>query len=100
MAGLQNHRLRITSPSYGGGREGESLMRDSEKTKIMISTGSDSETGAFPLPARMTGEEEEGAMGEGERRIADTLLTKKCRNPPRSSRLPGVESLQVRSGPV
>jgi hypothetical protein len=34
------------------------------------------------------------------RRIADTLLTKKCRNPPPTTRLPGVESLQVRSGPV
>jgi hypothetical protein len=36
----------------------------------------------------------------GRSRIADTLLTKKCRNPPRSRHLPGVESLQVRSGPV
>jgi hypothetical protein len=47
----------------------------------------------------MTGEEEEVAE-KTKRRIADTLLTKKCRNPPRSRHLPGVESLQVRSGPV
>jgi hypothetical protein len=38
-------------PSYGGGREGESLIRDSDMTKIMISARSDGETGAFPLSA-------------------------------------------------
>jgi hypothetical protein len=41
-----------------------------------------------------------GEVDEDERRTADTLLTKKCRNPPPTTKLPGVESLQVRSGPV
>src|SRR4029453_11437044 len=37
---------------------------------------------------------------DGLSRIVDTLLTKKCRNPPPTTKLPGAESLQVRSGPV
>ena len=91
-------RRLIHLPRHTGeaGR-GKAPVSASALAEIMILVISESRIRLSPSqPPPSDGEVNEG----GRSRIADTLLTKKCRNPPPTTQLPGAESLQVRSGPV